>query len=113
MNKTCKHCGQEIKEKVIQVIPAKTLEWGAISEKEMTWDEAKKWCEAQGKGWRLPTRIELLQAYDEGIEFPGNNFWSSTEGYSNPASAWFTTLSYGGTSFNPKTVSYYVRCIRP
>ena len=34
-------------EKVIQEIPTKTLEWGETSEKEMTWQEAKDWCEDQ------------------------------------------------------------------
>jgi hypothetical protein len=37
----CKTCGQEIKvEKTIQKIPAKTLIWGKISDKKLTWDEA-------------------------------------------------------------------------
>ena len=108
----CSKCGQEIVEKIIQKIPAKELEWGAISENEMDWFEAIKWCKAQGEGWRLPTRIELLQAFDEGIKFPGYNFWSSTEDYSNPALAWYTTLYSGYTSYNAKTSSNYVRACR-
>jgi hypothetical protein len=110
--KTCTQCGQEIKEKVIQSIPAKELEWGAISDEEMDWHEAIKWCEAQGKGWRLPTRVELIQAFDEGIEFPGNYFWSSTEYYSNTALAWYVYLYNGNTNSNTKASSNLVRCVR-
>jgi len=58
-----------MKESIIQKIPAKTLEWGNVSEKELTWKEAKECCKQQGDGWRLPTRIELLQAYED-------NAWS-------------------------------------
>ncbi|OQA50494.1 MAG: hypothetical protein BWY47_00439 [Bacteroidetes bacterium ADurb.Bin302] len=58
-----------MKESIIQKIPAKTLEWGNVSEKELTWKEAKELCKQQGDGWRLPTRIELLQAYED-------NAWS-------------------------------------
>ena len=55
--------------KTVQKIPAKTLEWGNVSEKELTWKEAKELCKQQGDGWRLPTRIELLQAHED-------NAWS-------------------------------------
>jgi hypothetical protein len=113
MNK-CKTCGQEIKESIKQVIKAKTLEWGAVSDTEMNWEDAKKWCAAQGKGWRLPTRVELVQAFDEGV-LTGDNryFWSSTEDYSSPPYAWSVTLGYGDTSNVTKAVQYCVRCVRP
>jgi hypothetical protein len=113
MNK-CKTCGQEIKENIKQVIPAKTLEWGAVSDKEMNWEDAKKWCKAQGKGWRLPTRVELIQAFDEGI-LTGDDryFWSSTEYYLSPAYAWYVALYGGGTGNVTEADQYYVRCVRP
>lgn len=108
----CKTCNQEIISN-IQEIPAKRLEWGAVSEKEMTWNEAVKWCEAQGEGWRLPTRIELLQAFEEKIEgFKGDSFWSSTENYNNTANAWYVFLTNGFTYTNTKVTSDYVRCCR-
>ena len=113
MNK-CKTCGQEIPEIIKQSIPAKELEWGAVSDKEMNWEEAKKWCETQGEGWRLPTRAELIQAFDEDIlPNSGNYFWSSTENYNNPANAWNVNLNNGNTNNNNKTNGNYVRCVRP
>ena len=112
MNK-CKTCGQEIPEIIKQSIPAKELEWGAVSDKEMNWEEAKKWCETQGEGWRLPTRAELIQAFDECIlPSSGSIFWSSTEVYNNPAYAWNVYLSNGFTTTNGKTNGFYVRSCR-
>ena len=112
MNKY-KTCGQEIPEIIKQSIPAKELEWGAVSDKEMNWEEAKKWCETQGEGWRLPTRAELIQAFDECI-LPGsdNDFWSSTEVYDGPANAWYVNLSYGYMGNASKSSGVYVRSCR-
>lgn len=44
----CKCCNQEIINN-IQEIPAKRLEWGKMSDEEMDWNEAVKWCKAQGE----------------------------------------------------------------
>ena len=111
---TCPKCGQEIKENIKQVNTAKTLEWGAVSDKKMSWEDAKKWCEAQGKGWRLPTRVELTQAFDEDVlPNSGNLFWSSTEIYNNPAYAWDVDLNTGNTYPTTKVALFYVRCVRP
>jgi hypothetical protein len=111
--KTCPTCHQEVKEKIKQVIKAKDLEWGAVSDKEMNWKNAKKWCAKQGKGWRLPTRVELVQACDEGV-LTGDDrwFWSSTEFYANPAYAWVVLLANGSTTTNNKPTSNYVRAVR-
>jgi len=112
--KKCPQCNQEIPESNFQEIKGKTLEWGKVSEKEMTWNDAKKWCEKQGKGWRMPTRVELIQAYDEKVEgFSGYTFWSSTETYSNATGAWVVYLYYGFTNNLNKVNSKYVRCVRP
>jgi hypothetical protein len=99
-------------EAVIQEIPAKTIEWGAESDKPMTWDEAVKWCEDQGG--RLPTVTELLEAYiDEDIRetfCQSNNYWSSTETNSNFArNVYFYN---GNASSSYKDNNYYVRCVR-
>ena len=111
-NTKCKTCGQEIENNVIQHIPEQNLEWGKISDEEMNWDDAVKWCKSQGEGWRLPTRFELIRAFDEGIVFPGNVFWSSTENYTDTAYAWYVYLSYGATGANTKVTAYNVRCVR-
>jgi len=111
----CKTCGQEIVENIIQEIPAKTLEWGKTCEKELNWEEAKDWCSKQGEGWRLPTLIELQEAYEDkkirGSFQPNGNYWSSTE--FSASNAYYVYFYYGGTSVNGKANAYsYVRCVR-
>ena len=94
---------------VQQKIPAQTLEWGETSPTEMTWYEAKKWCEEQGG--RMPTRIELLQAYEDNVEgFVANNYWSATE--YNSTYAYDVNFDDGNTNCDNKTNAYYVRCVR-
>lgn len=67
--------------------------------------------------WYLPTQKQLMQAYIDGaannLPNPGNYFWSSTEGYSGSANAWRVYLYYGYTTYNAKTTSSDVRCVRP
>lgn len=89
-----------MKESIIQKIPAKTLEWGNVSEKELTWKEAKEWCKQQGDGWRMPTRIELLQAYEDNC--------SSAE---DSASAAWSVYFLNGTAYSSSYEPYifYVR----
>ena len=94
-----------------QSIPAQELEWGETSEEEMSWQEAKDWCKEQGG--RLPTQIELLQAYKGRVTFPKDSYWSSTEHSNNSSGAWCVYFYYGSTTNNDKTTSsYYARCVR-
>ena len=56
---------------------------------EMNWVDAKKACAALGDGWRLPTKSELKTLYifkDRLGGFPDNDYWSSTEYFSNSIS---------------------------
>ncbi len=103
---------EEKEETFIQKIPAKTLEWGQTCEDKLNWKDAKEWCVKQGKGWRLPTRLELLQAFYDKV--PGfkidDCYWSETE-YS-ATHAWYTYFTYGYQNGNNKTNTYYVRCCR-
>jgi hypothetical protein len=97
----------------VQEIPAKKLDWGKTADKEMTWQEAKEWCESQGEGWRMPTRVELIEACDNKIEgFKSDSYWSSTTYASYTSSAWFVNLSISFVSYSAKATSYYVRCVR-
>lgn len=90
-------------------IPVKTLIWGESSKEKMTWEEAKKWCEEQGG--RMPTRLELLQAYEDKVEgFKEDLYWSATE--SNSTFAYYVNFNYGGTYLFYKTFAYYVRVIK-
>ena len=82
--------------------------WGESSKVEMTWDEAKKWCKAQGG--RLPKLWELLKAFEDKEEgFAYFHYWSSTE-YS--ATIAYLVYFYNGNTYNNyNTYSSYVRCI--
>ena len=83
---------------------------------EMKWYDAKKACEKAGG--RLPTRLELLDLFDnhsdackELIEdLPSNSFWSATE--HSGSNAWLVNLSFGYTDSNGKTDAFRVRCVR-
>ena len=67
--------------------------------------------------WYLPTQKQLMQAYIDGSNYnlptTGNLFWSSTENYPNPASAWSVLLDFGTTASTTKVTLTYVRCARP
>ena len=97
------------KEKMLtEKVTNNKITWGKSSKVEMTLDEAKKWCKAQGG--RLPKLWELLKAFEEKEEgFTSNYYWSSTE---NSATNAYNVGFYNGTTnYGYKTSNYYVRCI--
>ena len=100
---------KENKEKIIQETTAKTIEWGKSSEDTMNWNEAKEWCKKQGG--RLPTRLELLQAYVDKVKGFETDayYWSSTEYYTNYA--WTQSFDTGVQSYYNKFHYSYVRCV--
>jgi hypothetical protein len=79
----------------------------------MTWSEAVKACLKLGKGWRLPSKIELNVLYNNYIKIGGfehNMYWNSTPlGASN---AWAQDLSYGSQYDFSKSEKNYVRAVR-
>jgi len=92
-----------------QEITAKTLIWGETSKEPMTWEEAKEWCEEQGG--RMPTLIELQQAYEDKVDgFKEDYYWSATE--HNSTYAYYVNFTNGLTYLNNRTSASYVRCIR-
>ena len=108
----CKTCNQEVKEWVKHTITEKTLEWGAVSDEEMNWEDAKKWCEEQGG--RLPTALELQQAYADKVEgfTQSSNYWSATTYPASYSYAMVVFFYVGYSSSFGKTNSFYVRCVR-
>jgi len=94
--------------RVKQEIIAKTIWWGKISEKPMSWEDAEIWCKEQGG--RLPTRVELLQAFEDGVDgFKLDYYWSSTEyGTGGTWKQAFISGERGGTD---KGSNAYVRCV--
>ena len=81
---------------------------------EMTWEEAKKACEQLGKGWRLPTRVELLLMYENKDvvgDFTDNYYWSSTENDFNYAWSFSFYNGIADYYFN-KSTTYCVRAVK-
>jgi hypothetical protein len=99
----CDKCGQQI---------IQGIEWGKTADCRLNWEDAKKWCEKQGEGWRLPTLEELKQAYDDKVEgfVTKDAYWSSNENDTNYA--WFQYFISGTQTYNDKTNTNYVRCVR-
>lgn len=114
--KTCKCCGQEIKEQ--KWIKIGLLEWLNEDLGEMNWEEATGKCKELGG--RLPTRTELVDLFDnhyeEMIDMLGDTantfFWSSTTYSTDTHYSWIVTLYYGTTYYITKTTTYKVRCVR-
>jgi hypothetical protein len=85
---------------------------------ELSWENAKKACDSLGKGWRLPTQVELNILYLNKKKIGGfadDVYWSSKEeaGWSgNYTSAWgqdfYTNTKSDGNKTNPN----YVRAVR-
>ena len=95
------------KERTKQIIPEKTIYWGETAEKDMNWEDAKEWCEAQGG--RLPTLVELLEAYENVDDFIASYYWSATE--SGSTDAYSVNLSNCTTLNYDKTSADNVRCV--
>ena len=95
-------------ELITQIIQAKTIKWGKTADKMINWVEAKEWCAEQGG--RLPTRLELLQAYIDKVEgFQADYYWSSTE--YNTYNAWGQSFDTGYQASYTKADASYVRCV--
>ena len=73
---------------------------------------ARDYCKSIGA--RLPTKAELACVYTNratfGNNFVAGNYWSETE-YS-ATYAWYTNFTGGTQTYNNKTSTYYVRCVR-
>lgn len=90
------------------------IEWQNDPTKDkMNWYKAVEYAESLGNGWRLPTRGELADAYDNKVEgFYFNYYWSSSSYVQNTNDAWYVVFSNGNVGYYVKTFKYYVRCVR-
>ena len=99
------------RETVKTIIVGQRLEWKETCSKKLNWEEAKEWCKMKGDGWRLPTVLELLNAYYYKVDgFSLSYHWSSTE--DSEADARGVDFSDGGVDYDNKTNSYTVRRVR-
>jgi len=108
---------EEIKDLIKKDKPA--IKWKRIGNLEwseelglMDWFQATEKCEELGG--RLPTRMELMDLYDnhrdECKDFVAVSYWSSTE--NSATDAWVQLFGTGGMHYYLKTYSFYVRCCR-
>jgi hypothetical protein len=113
----CEVCGSDGKLKTkntIQIIPEKKLEW---HEKTVNLKHDKsidEYISKLGKGWRMPTRVELLQAYIDKVEgFEKGYYWSADLSAANPDDlAWLADFDDGYVGYNGRDGSYCVRPVR-
>jgi len=99
----------------------------AGSETKMTWQQALVHAEemilAGWEDWRLPNIKELRTLTDvtqtspavDLTAFPGfqsDDYWSSTTLAGHTDRAWTTHFRFGTVSYQPKTASLLVRCVR-
>ncbi|MEI7509824.1 MAG: DUF1566 domain-containing protein, partial [Flavobacterium sp.] len=96
----------------------------------LTWEQALTYAEgltlAGASDWRLPNIKELQSLNDESLTNPSvnstyfsaigvKNYWSSTTLLPNPnnqTSAWYWNTQFGITTYDSKTNTNYVICVR-
>lgn len=90
------------------------LEWELFPAiKQLTWDEAIKYADLLGEGWRLPTKNELQLAYISKIKgFMPDYYWSSDTYEYNKDYALVYYFLLGKTDYCTKTSSKYLRLVR-
>lgn len=90
------------------------LEWQEDApENPMDWDEANEYAKSLGDGWRLPTREELCDAYDNFVDgFEKNYYWSSSTYAQDTSFAWLVGFYNGTAGSNDKSTNCDVRCVR-
>ena len=84
---------------------------------DMNWDDAKAACEALGKGWRLPSKIELNTLYLNKARIGGffgkeksRSYWSNTE--VGVDYAWCMDFYEKYIGAMDKTIPFSVRAVR-
>ncbi len=92
----------------------------SVMRRECTWEAAKQWCAQYGRGWRMPSRDELVVIYrKKGVLNPileANGYtglydglWSSME--YNSDCAWLVRMYNGNAYYYAKSLDYYVRAV--
>jgi hypothetical protein len=93
----------------------------------ITWEQALSYAEslnlADSSDWRLPNIKELHSIHDESVVNPGINtnffpdigvkkYWSSTSLPNQTSKAWYLDTQFGITTYDFKTKTNYVICVR-
>lgn len=92
----------------------------SVTRGQCSWEAAKQWCAQYGRGWRLPSKDELVvisrkrDVLNPILEANGYTalsgwHWSSTE--SNEFCAWYVNMYSGNTYGSSKNDYIYVRAV--
>jgi hypothetical protein len=99
--------------------------WQRAELSNTRWDESLSSCNTLslvGRNWRLPSIRELTSLIDYSRTGPAMNttifsyagaetYWSSTTDTSAGVYAWFVDILTGAFSTDPKTNSYWTKCV--
>lgn len=93
------------------------IEWESNHTKQqMTWVEAMRYAHqhmTMSEDWRLPTRAELVEAFDNGMDgFEQKSYWSSTSHAKDTDYAWDVHFLTGYVNSSPKTNTACVRLVK-
>lgn len=100
-----------IKEKHKRITQTLDFEVYPYNLDKMSWDKALISCAKLGKGWRLPTRLELILMYETQVcDFNDMNYWSSMEFDNNYA--WLQSFNNGVQNYGNKDFAFYVHSVR-
>lgn len=94
-----------------------SIEWEQNHNKQpMTWIDAMKYAHqhlTMSDEWRLPTRAELVEAFDNQVEgFEQKSYWSSTVHQKEQDYVWDVNFLTGYVYSSPKTNMAYVRLVK-
>jgi hypothetical protein len=104
------------------------LLWARSDQSDRTWEDAITYCDSlnaaefggYASGWRVPTQVELMHAYADGIWSQmsssrlnlGGGFWSTTTNSSDATTAWMSFINDGRFSNSPKSQTNKTLCVR-
>jgi hypothetical protein len=104
------------------------LLWAQSDQVDRMWEDAITFCDGlnaaafggYASGWRVPTQVELMHAYADGIWSQmsaaklnlGGGFWSTTTNSTDPTTAWIAFINDGRFSNSPKSQNNKTICLR-
>ena len=88
----------------------------SVTQGEGNWEAAKQWCAQYGRGWRMPSKDELLVIHRKGDVLNPilrANGYTTLSGWcwSSSDCAWIVHLTNGYTYLDDKIDTNYVRAV--
>jgi len=101
-----------------------SLMWQRLTPGENHWHGAKNYAQnltlSGYSDWRLPTKQELQTivetkykpTIDPVFDCRSSFYWSDSSYSANDSNAWHVNFNFGNLSYDDKSNSWYVRCVR-